>query len=235
MAKISDENIEDAVVVDEPAVVEEPVVVDEPVVVEKVETIEPAPVTPNVVYVQAPAEPKKRGNRGVGAAIAVASGVVFAAALAIATAIIGFFNTSTFSFAFLSSPNFYIPVLFFVIGFVLLVLIANRANWWAYIFGSILVGIFVYFGTIGFGLLVGGAVLKTPGEVAEMYRLSLGQPFIIIAALLAREVSLWFGSLISRRARTVKVRNAEARAAHQQELADRRAEYDRSSSASAAS
>src|SRR6187431_1678770 len=87
----NDEVIEDAVVVDEPEVVEPTVTAApaEPVVVE--ETIEQeayvAP-TQRVVYVQTPAQPTRKGNRGVGAAIAVASGVVFIALLALVGALL---------------------------------------------------------------------------------------------------------------------------------------------------
>ena len=231
-----DEVIEDAVVVDEPV---EPAVVEpapvETVVVDEVpaEPVRSEPVR-EVIYVQAPAAPRKLGNRGVGAAIAAASGIVFTAALALLTALIGFFASRQFSFGFLAEPRFYIPTLFFVIGFVLLVLIANRAAWWAYIFGSILVGVFVYFGTIGLGLLSSGVILQTPEEAALSYARQLGSPFVIAAALLARETSLWFGSLISRRGRSIKVRNAEARAAHERELEEKRAESERAAASAGA-
>jgi hypothetical protein len=214
------EVIEDAVVVEEPAASErvaETVVVEEPV---------EAPAR-EVIYVQAPQPPRKLGNRGVGAVIAVASGVVFAAALALATTLIGFFTSGRFSFTFLTEPRWYIPTLFFVIGFVLLVLIANRAAWWAYIFGSILVGVFVYFGSIGLALLSSGVILQTPEEAAASYAAQLTSPFVIVSALLARETSLWVGSVIARRGRSVKVRNAEARAAHERELEQKRAEGER--------
>jgi len=230
-----DEVIEDAVIVEDAAAAPDPIVVEERVE-EKVEPIVVEPIvvdTPaeNVVYVQTPVAPRKRGNRGIGALIALASGVVFAAALALATAIIGFFSGGRFTFNFLTAPSFYAPVLFFVIGFVLVVLIANRAAWWAYIVGSILVGVLVYFGTIGLGLLSAGVILKTPVEASEMYADLVTSPFVIISALLAREVSLWFGSLISRRGRSVKARNAEARATHDAELADKRGQSERASGA----
>ncbi|CAN5561837.1 hypothetical protein BH10ACT7_BH10ACT7_13930 [soil metagenome] len=217
------EVIEDAVIVEEPATTAtpDPIVVEEPVVVEATKPER------EVIYVQAPQAPRKLGNRGVGAAIAVASGIVFAAALALATALIGFFASGRFSFAFLTEPRWYIPTLFFIIGFVLLVLIANRAAWWAYIFGSILVGVFVYFGSIGLALLSSGIILQTPEQAAAASTAQLPSPFVIVSALLARETSLWVGSVIARRGRTVKARNAEARAAHEQELEEKRAEGER--------
>lgn len=230
----NDDNIEDAVIVEEERVVvdETPYVEPEPVTVHvEPDPVQEAPyvepVAAQVVYVQTPPEPKARGNRGIGALIALGAGVVFAGVLALATAVIGFVVTRTFSFGFLASIEFYFPVLWFVIGFVLLVLIANRANWWAYIFGSILVAVAVYFGTIGLGVLNAGIIQMTPAEAGVLYTSQLTNPFIVLSALLAREASLWFGSLVARRGRSVKARNAQAREEYQRTLAEKRAERER--------
>jgi hypothetical protein len=235
-----DEVIEDAVVVDEP--VETPVVVEEATTSETepvVATEDPAAADVSgepghrVVYVQVPAAPRKLGNRGIGSLVALLSAVVFTAILALITAIIGFANTGVLSFAFLGRADFYIPTLFFAIAFVLLVLIVNRANWWAYIVGSLVVGVVVYFGTIGLGLLSTGVVLMTPDEASVSFRESLGSPFVIVSALLAREVALWTGGIISRRGRRLRARNVENRAAYDRELATTRAEHERASAATA--
>ncbi|MDO7882855.1 hypothetical protein [Antiquaquibacter soli] len=228
------EVIEDAVVVEETAVepAPKPAESSEPRVVEAVVEPEPVrPAQPQVVYVQAPAAPVKKGNRGVGALIALLSALVFTALLAIITAIIGGVATGRFSFGFLAQANFYLPTLFFVIGFVLLVLLANRANWWAYIVGSVVVGLVVYFGTVGAVLLGSGVILRTPDEAAAMFANGLANPIVIAAALLAREVSLWTGSIIARRGRRVKVRNTEAREAWERELAEKKAEHERATAA----
>ena len=187
-------------------------------------TSEPAP---QVVYVHTPAAPARKGNRGGGAAIAVASGIVFLAALTLVTAVLNLLAGRGFNVAFLAQGTFYLPTLFFIVGFVLLVLLANRANWWAYIFGSILVALFVYFGTIGAVMLANGAILGTPEEAALMFEAGLVNPIVIAATLIAREVSLWTGSLIARRGRRVTARNVEAREAWEREVADTRAEYER--------
>ena len=237
----TDDNIEDAVIVEEERVAAEETPYVEPVTVhvDPEPVAEPVneapyvePVAPaQVVYVQTPPEPKKRGNRGVGALIALGAAVIFAGVLALATALVGFFVTRTFSFNFLGSIEFYFPVLWFIVGFVLLVLVANRANWWAYIFGSILVAVVVYFGTIGLGVLNAGIVQMTPQEAGVLYAQQLTNPFIILSTLLAREAALWFGSLIARRGRSVKARNAQAREEYQRTLAEKRAERDAAAAA----
>lgn len=243
-----DEVIEDAVVVDEatttPVVVEEatvtqtePVIAtDDPGAAEVPSAAEAPAAEPahRVVYVQVPAAPRKLGNRGVGSLIAIAAAVVFVAILALITAAIGVASTRSLSFGFLARADFYIPALFFLIAFVLLVLIVNRGNWWAYIVGSLLVGVVVYFGTIGLGLLTDGVVLMTPDEAAQRFREYLGSPFVIVSALLAREVALWTGGIISRRGRRLRARNAENREAYERELATTRAEHERAAAATAA-
>ncbi len=233
------DDIVDAEIVEEPvATTPEPVVKKpvEPVAKKPVETVAKTPVeaeataeasgpAQQVVYIHAPAAPRKKGNRGIGALFAVASGVAFAALLAVATAVIGMVSGGRFSFSFLTDARFYIPVLFFIIGFVLLVLVVNRAAWWAYIVGSLAVAVFVYFGTVGAGLLGQGIISHTPAEAAVMYGVALRDPFVIVSALLAREVSIWVGAGIASRGRRVKLRNVEAHAAYEQELAEKRAEH----------
>lgn len=238
----NDEIIEDAVVIDEapgnPEVVE---VTDEgapshtePAAETAVETaVEPEP-SQRVVYVQVPTAPKKLGNRGVGSLIAVIASVVFTVILAVITAVVGAVGGRPVSFAFLGRADFYIPTLFFLIALVLLVLIVNRANWWTFIVGSLIVGVVVYFGTIGLGLLSNGVVLMTPEEASVHFRESLSSPFIIIAALLAREVALWTGGIISRRGRRLRARNVENRSAYDRELATSRAEHERATAAASA-
>lgn len=236
------EVIEDAVVVDEST--QTPVVVEtvhptetEPVVATadpaSTATASTAPASERVVYVELPPAPRKQGNRGFGALIAVVGTIVFTALMAIATAIIGVARTGVVSFGFLTYAEFYIPTLFFLIAFLVLVLLANRANWWAYIVGSLVVGIVVYFGSIGLSLLGSGVLTNTPDEAAFRFAQFLGSPFVIVAGLLAREVSMWMGTAMSRRGRRLKARNAEARAAYDRELAEKRAENDRSATAAA--
>jgi hypothetical protein len=59
------------------------------------------------------------------------------------------------------------------------------------------------------------------------YASSLAQPFFIVAALLAREVSIWIGLAISASGRRVKARNHEIVDEWEKEHADTRAQYER--------
>lgn len=186
----------------------------------------PAEAAPRVVYVEAPVPPKPLGNRGVGVLFALLGTVIFTVALAVATFAIQFFGSGLTSVDFLTNLQFYIPVLVFLVAFVVLVLIANRAAWWAYIIGSLIVALVVYFGAAALGLLLTGVVQNTPAEAIERWNATLGEPFVIIAAVLAREVAMWMGVAIARRGRRIKARNVQRRADWQRELDEKRAERE---------
>jgi hypothetical protein len=180
------------------------------------------------VYVPAPVPPGKKGNRGFGVLIALLSTVVFAGLYALVIATIRSVEVGVFQFDFFGSLAFYTPAIFFFVGFVIVVVLANRASWWSYVLGSLFVGLFVYFGTVGTGLLVNNVLGETPTAAAQLLSSALSSPFIIGAALLAREVSLWMGALISARGRKVKARNIDARETFDRESAARTSEYENS-------
>jgi len=205
------------------------VAVQEPVVVPASETATATPA-PQVVYVTTPVPPKRRGNRLVGAAIALVASFVYAALLALVFAIVWASITGGADLGFVGSPNFFIPVAFFVIGMVLLALVLNRAGWWAYVLGSIVVALIVYLGSAGVLLLLNNVVLETRDTAAQLFRLALLNPLVIISALVAREVAMWAGLFISFRGRRVTARNADERAAFERE----RSERERSERAAAA-
>ena len=195
-----------------PAAVPEPVIIPQP---------------SQTVYVEAPNPPKKRGNRGVGSLIALLSALIFGVVFALVVALILAARNGEFTFDFVSRPTFWVPVLFFAVGFVLLVLIVNRASWWVHVIGSVFVGLFVYFGTVATLLFINGIFGETPEEAGRLVAAALVDPFVIAAALVAREVALWMGLAISARGRRMKARNAEARADYDMQVADRRADYER--------
>ena len=179
-----------------------------------------------------PVAPKKRGNRVFGALIALVSSVVFLIVFAIVAAIVIAVGAPGQSVvgnltAFLTSPVFYVPAIFFAAGFVLVVLLANRANWWAYIIGSLFVAAVVYFGTIGVGLLINNVVVMTPAEATAEFARSASNPFVIAGALVAREVAMWSGAAIAARGRRMKARNRTAREEYERAAAEHRAEYER--------
>ena len=192
-------------------------------------TEEAHPSNQQRAFTPPPVAPKKKGNRVFGALIALVSSVVFLIVFAIVAAIVIAVGAPGQSVvgnltAFLTSPVFYVPAIFFAAGFVLVVLLANRANWWAYIIGSLFVAAVVYFGTIGVGLLIGNVVVMTPAEAAAEFARSASNPFVIAGALVAREVAMWSGAAIAARGRRMKARNRTAREEYERAAAEHRAE-----------
>ena len=176
---------------------------------------------PRVVYVEAPTPPVKKSNRGVGSLLAALSALAFALLFALVIFALFYVTTGRIVTNFLGQASFFVPVVLFAIGFVVLVLVANRAGWWAYALGSIAVGAFTYVATIGVLLLLTGVISSTPQEASADLSRALVNPLVIAAGVLAREVSLWTGWAISTRGRRVSARNAEAAAAYQRDLDDR--------------
>lgn len=240
----SAESGDTGIVDSEPVAAEEPLVAEsvaepiaEPVVAEPiVAAAEPRAV--QTVYVRAPQAPAKKGNRGIGSLIALGSAVIFAAIYAgVSVLVMPLFappKATAFEFIrFINNSAFFVPVLVFALFFVLLVLVVNRAGWWAHVLGSLVVGILVYLVSIGILLLLNNVIGMTPSEAAKAFRVAAESPLIVTAGLVAREVSLWMGAVISARGRRVKAKNAEARASFDSESAQARAEYERAVAANA--
>jgi len=184
-----------------------------------------------VVYVQAPTPPAPRQNRGFGVLISLLGAVVFAL-LYMGAAALAFLVTpgtrleSTFS-GFLASEAFWVPVAAYAVFSIVFALIVNRAAWWAHVVGSIFVAVLTYAVSLGVIALLHNVVAMTPDEAATFFRSLAGNVLMLAALVLAREVALWFGLAISARGRRVKERNAADRAAFEQSVAERRAEYER--------
>jgi hypothetical protein len=210
----------------------EPVVATSNPAVVQTETGLP-PVAPDnrVVYVEPIEPPQKRGNRGFGFLFVIIATIVFAALYALAGAIIIGLSRpedifgGTFT-GFLKSTAFWVPPLFFFVIYLLLALIVNRAGWWAYIIGSVIVGLVVYFGSIGVFVLQEHITGLTPAKAGVLFEKTATQPFVILGGLLARETALWFGAAIAARGRRVKARNVEAREQFERDEITRKEERD---------
>jgi len=170
-----------------------------------------------VVYRDAPIPPKPQSNRLAGTLLAFAGALLFIVVYALFGAAAAAVEPEAFGGGFggfVSDYAFWVPVLFFTLGFVLEVLLLNTAAWWAHVLGSLLVAALVYLGTVGVALLLNLATDANPGAGFGTFALA---PFVLVASAIAREVSIWTGLLIARRGGRLKERNAEARAAFEQE------------------
>jgi len=182
------------------------------------ETTPPAVPVQEVIVVDAPIAPRKKGNRGVGVALALVATIIFTALLVGAAFVLSLVTDSGIDF--LTEPTFYLPALAFFVGLVIVTLLLNRAGWWSHIIGSVVVGLITWFGSASLVLLSAGMASMNQTEANETFYAALFSPILIIAALLAREVSIWTGAILARRGRGLKVRNAEAQEAFEREQAD---------------
>lgn len=202
---------------------EEIVVEEDEIVVEEAPTSESATATATltdekvesplagerVVYVSTPTPPKPHSNRVVGSLLALAGTLLFAVVYGLVGAAYIALTGSTLGFGdFITDAIFWIPVLFFTIGFVLVAVLVNRAAWWVHVLSSLLVAFITYFGSIGMLLLVHQIAGSSVGFVATAF-----SPFVIAATIVAREVSIWVGLLISRRGTRLTARNRAEREA----------------------
>ncbi len=223
MAQAKDENPqsqpdEEIVVEADEIVVEEAATSEAPTATatltdERAET--PLAGTERVVYVNAPTPPRAHSNRIVGALLALAGAGVFAVVYGlVGAAYIALTNHSAGFAGFITDQIFWVPVLFFTIGFVALALLINRAAWWAHVLGSLVVALVTYLGSVGMLLLVNWIAGAGVGFVTVAT-----SPFVIAAAVVAREVSIWVGLLIARRGQRLVVRNRAERDAFDAEQA----------------
>lgn len=162
-----------------------------------------------VIYVTTPTPPKPASNRIVGSLLALAGTLVFAVGYGLVGAAYIALTGSELGFGdFITDAIFWVPVLFFTIGFVLVAVLVNRAAWWVHVVASLLVALITYFGSIGMLLLVTSIAGASVGFVATAF-----SPFVIAATIVAREVSIWVGLLISRRGKRITARNRAEREA----------------------
>lgn len=173
-----------------------------------------------VIYVAAPVPPKPRSNRVLGSLLALLGAVIFAVVYALIVALLlqlGLLpkvNPESGFGEFIQDAVFWVPVLFFAIGFVLIVLLLNRAAWWLHVVGSLLVALIVYFGSIAMLLLVTGIA----GDQKSFESVATSS-YVLIATFTAREVSIWIGFLIALRGGRVKELNKADREAFDSEQA----------------
>lgn len=184
-------------------------------VVEEAEVVEAAPARPEVIVIDAPVAPRPKGNRGLGLGLALIATVVYLVVLAALALLIPALSGGS-----VVDPTFYYPVLLFFIGELLVTVVVNRAGWWSHIIGSVVVAAIVWLGSASLLLVSAGMFSMNQTEANDTFYAALFSPILIVAALLAREVSIWTGAILARRGRRLKVVNAEAHAAFEREQAE---------------
>ena len=184
----------------------------------------PQPVAP--IFLQRPEPPKRKSNRGISILIALVGTVAFAVLWAVAVVVVGAMLTPSSEFLPVLTQYFttqlagWAPIVAFFVGMVVLIQIINRARWWAYILGGLVVAVFVYLVYIGAELSDAHYLSRNAEEQALILSRVWVNPFAVLAGVIAREMSVWTGAWLAARGRKLKARNAEAQADYEQQLAD---------------
>lgn len=173
--------------------------------------------TPGYATALAAATPPARlGNRRAGILIAVLAAIAFAVVDALVVlaifAVNGQGSPLNDLLRYIVTPAFWATAIVYALALFLLVAIANRGGWWWYVLGGFLVAVVVYVAYIA-AVLLTNALALPPDEVSAFVARLWAHPLTIATAVVAREVTIWFGAWIAARGRRVAARNARAREA----------------------
>lgn len=189
-----------------------------------------------IVLVEEPMPPRRKGARGVGFAVTLLATLIFAIVFAAAYFAVGYLFDSAFDVmetleTLWLRPSYLLPVVIFFLAYWIITLIVNRAGWWAHVLGAFIVALLVYAAHIG------GAFMEEQGGWASYTALpgidpqALGQlllaPLSVLAFVVAREVPIWVGGIVSRRGRKAREHNRQALDDFNAENAERMAAYER--------
>jgi hypothetical protein len=212
-------------VADAPTVVAEPVVPSEPVYPSYEEPAYVAPAAAQPIFVQAPEQPRPRGNRGAAGAIGLLAALSFAVlylgawlGFGAITGDVTLANLGSTALGALTTWSLWVPVAVFFIAFWLLGAIINRGRWGVWVILGVLVGIAGYGGHILGQLFEAPFWTLTARQGAEVVDGQLLAPLAIAAFVFGRELTIWFGAWVSARGKRVTELNIEAQREYERTL-----------------
>lgn len=179
------------------------------------------------IFVQAPEAPRPRGNRGAAGAIGLLAALAFAVLSFGVLFAVGYFygglgtvenDPAELALTLIGSWTFWMPVVVFYLGFWFLGAILNRARWAHWVIWGLLVGVAAYAGSL-LGILFQAPFWElTARQGAELMQVSLFSPLPILAFVLGRELTVWFGAWVAARGRRVTALNDEAQREYERTL-----------------
>ena len=180
---------------------------------------------PQPIFVQAPEAPRPRGNRAAAGAIGVLAalsfGILYLAAALGFRAIDGDVTTAnvgTEALAALTSWWFWVPVVVFFLAFWLLGAIINRGRWGHWVVFGLLVGAASYGGHLLGQLFQAPFWQLTASQGEELVAGQLLAPLAIVALVVGRELTIWFGAWVAARGKRVSELNREAQREYERTL-----------------
>lgn len=183
------------------------------------------PAGPQPIFVQAPEEPRPRGNRGAAGAIGILAAICFAilylgAALGmgILAGSVELSDVGTWIVRALTTWELWTPTVVFFLAFWLLGAIINRGRWGAWVIFGILVGLAAYGGHILGALFAAPFWAVNAQQGNEIVQQHLFAPLAIAAFVIGRELTIWFSAWVARRGRRMTELNVEARREYERTL-----------------
>lgn len=194
-----------------------------------VEVVEPAvvsaPAAAQPIFVQAPEAPRPRGNRAAAGAIGLLAALSFAVLYLAAWLGFGAIdgtvtadNVGEVALAALGTWSLWVPVVVFFIAFWLLGAIINRGRWGAWVVFGLLVGFASYGGHLLGALFQAPFWMLTAREGADLIEAELLAPLAIVAFVVGRELTIWFGAWVASRGKRVTELNVEAQREYERTL-----------------
>lgn len=189
---------------------------------------EPAPSAfpgPQPIFVQAPEAPRPRGNRGAAGAIGLLAALAFAVLYLLATLAFDLLAGEVTLTGLLDATldtltrwSFWVPVVVFFLGFWFLGALINRGRWGHWVVWGLLVGLAAYGGHLLGALFQAPFWMLTAREGGELLEREALAPLAIVAFVLGRELTIWFGAWVAARGRRVTELNDEAQREYERTL-----------------
>ena len=169
------------------------------------------------IFVQAPEPPRDLGNRGAIAGIGLLAALSFAILFLAAHLGFGFINGSITPenivdelIATAASVSFWVTVVVFYVGFCLLGAFVNRGRWGYWVIFGIIVGVISYAGHLLGALVAAPFWNLTASQGTDLVAENVLTPLAIVAFVLGREITIWFGAWASKSGARKNVLNEEA-------------------------
>lgn len=177
------------------------------------------------IFVQAPEAPRPRGNRGAAGVIGLLAALVFAVLYLAATLGLGLLTGSIeasglgqAALSALATWGLWMPTIAFYLGFWFLGALINRGRWGHWVVWGLVVGVIAWAGHLLGVLFAAPFWMITARQSAELLQDNVLAPLAIVAFILGRELTIWFGAWVSARGRRVTEINAEAQREYERTL-----------------
>ncbi|MEX8059174.1 ABC transporter [Microbacterium sp. 16-032] len=177
------------------------------------------------IFVQAPEAPRPRNNRGAAGAIGLLAALVFAVLYLAATLGLGLLTGRTATadlgqaaLSALATWDLWVPTVAFYFGFWFLGALINRGRWGHWVVWGLVVGVVAWAGHLLGALFAAPFWEISPRQSVELLQNNVLAPLAIVAFVLGRELTIWFGSWVSARGRRVTEINTEAQREYERTL-----------------